>query len=295
MRPKLLLIDAFAVIHRAYHALPPFITKSGDQVNAVYGFLSIFLKAVREIEPTHIAVAFDTDRPTKRHEEFKEYKAQRPKMPDTLTIQLPYIVEALKAMSVPMLALPGYEAEDLIATVIKKVGKKVDIVILTGDLDLLQLVDGNVVVYAMRRGLSDVTIYNRAKMKQEWGVDPEQWVDVKALKGDASDNIPGVPGIGDKTAVDLVKQYRSVEGILEAMEHLPPKVRTKLEPHTDQLLATKSLVTIDADAAFPFDLSLAKWQPSLLQDLLPFIDRLGFQSLRKRIMEKHLGVQGTLI
>jgi DNA polymerase-1 len=293
-RPKLLLIDAFAVIHRAYHAIPPFTTKNGDQVNAVYGFLSIFLKAVREIEPTHMAVAFDTDQPTKRHEVFKEYKAQRPKMPDTLAIQLPYIVEALKILKVPMLALPGYEAEDLIGTVIKKVGKSVDVVILTGDLDLLQLIDGNVTVFAMRRGLSDVKIYNRAKMKEDWGIDPEQWADMKAFKGDASDNIPGVPGIGEKTAVDLVKQFRSVEGVIEAMDKIPDKIRTKIEPYSGELLATKSLVTIDSTAEFPFELKLSEWNPWRLKDLLPFVDRLEFQSLRKRIEAKNIQ-QGQLL
>src|SRR3989338_3786991 len=209
---KLILIDANALVHRAFHALPPLTSPQGMIVNAVYGFTLVLLKTIKDFKPDYMAAAFDLAGPTFRHEEFEEYKAHRQKAPDELYAQIPLIQEVLKAFGIEIFTKEGYEADDLIGSLAEKAKKNqqnggLQTVILTGDLDTLQLVeDDKVVVFTLRKGVSDTVTYNEKSVLERYGLEPYQVVDFKGLKGDPSDNIPGVPGIGEKTAMALLQK-----------------------------------------------------------------------------------------
>jgi len=244
-KKRLIVIDGNALIHRAFHALPPLKTKKGELVNAVYGFFLIFLKAVRELNPDFVVATFDLPGKTFRHKEYKEYKAKRPKAAKELYQQISTVKGILKNFGIPIFEKEGFEADDLIGTIAKKAPKKqvlpeIEITILTGDLDALQLVDENTRVYTMRRGLKDTVIYDIGAIKERYQLSPSQIVDFKALRGDASDNIPGVPGIGEKTASKLIKEFGSLDNLYSALisgkkiSALSPRLRTKLEEYKEQ-------------------------------------------------------------
>jgi DNA polymerase-1 len=282
----MILIDAFAVIHRAFHALPPFRAPDGTHVNAVYGFFSTFLKAVREIKPDYVVVAFDLPGPTLRHKTFEAYKAQRPEVPPELSDQIPLIKELVEAMGLPAVTQEGYEAEDLIATVIAKTPKtNLKFVIATGDQDTLQLIGKRVSIYFLRRGLTDVVLFDEEKIRQVYGISPQQIIDVKALKGDPSDNIPGIPGIGEKTAVELVKKHGSLESIFTNLAHLPQKLQNLLAGRKKQAILSRKLVTINSNV--PADISLDQflWSDSRLLKALPLLQDYNMQSLIKRVTQ----------
>lgn len=283
---KMLLIDAFAVIHRAFHALPDFKSPQGELVNIIYGFVSTLIKAVREVKPDFVVIAFDLVAPTFRHELFKEYKAQRPETPSGMAEQIPLVKELVQTLGLPILAREGYEAEDLIATVIAQTDKKAqEYVIVTGDQDTLQLASPTVKIYFMRRGLADLTLLDDQGVKDFYGVSPAQVIDVKALRGDPSDNIPGIAGVGAKTAVELVQQYGSVENIFANLGQLPPKFVRLLEGKKKEALLSKKLVTIKNDAPLKINLADFVWTENQLKRLLPLLERLGMQSLIKRLRE----------
>lgn len=213
-KPRFVIFDGNAVVHRAYHALPPLTTKDGEVVNAVYGFTMILLKVIDELKPDYLAMAFDLAEPTFRHKEYKEYKATREKTAEDLSSQFRHVYEVLDAFDIPYYTQKGYEADDIIGTLSRKVeGKGLETIIVTGDLDELQLVDENTKVYTMRRGFTDTVIYDEKMVKERYGLTPKEFIDFKALKGDPSDNIPGVPGIGEKTAVALIQDNKDLEGI----------------------------------------------------------------------------------
>ena len=200
MTKKLILIDGHALVHRAFHALPQTLASpTGVLTNAVYGFTAVLIKAIKDIKPDYIVATFDLAGPTFRHEEFAEYKAHREKAPEGLHEQVPRVKEVLTAFGVPIFEKAGFEADDVIGSVCEKT-RKVDglqTIIATGDLDTLQLVQGDkVVVLTLRKGVTDTVLYNEDEVKKRYGLEPEQMVDYKGLKGDPSDNIPGVPGIG---------------------------------------------------------------------------------------------------
>ncbi|KKT16509.1 MAG: DNA polymerase I, DNA polymerase I [Parcubacteria group bacterium GW2011_GWC1_43_61] len=218
---KFILIDAYALIHRAYHALPPLTAKGGEMVNAVFGFSSILIKTINEFKPDYMAAAFDMAEPTFRHKEYKEYKAKRPEAPPDLYAQIPRVKEILKAFGIPTYEKSGYEADDIIGTIVKKLenNKDVEILILTGDMDTLQLVGKGVKVFTPKRGLSDPILYDEKKVMERFGgLKPDQLNDFKGLKGDPSDNIPGVKGIGEKTAISLFNRYQTLEGLYKAID-----------------------------------------------------------------------------
>ncbi|HTW97086.1 MAG TPA: 5'-3' exonuclease H3TH domain-containing protein, partial [Candidatus Methylomirabilis sp.] len=197
---KLIIIDGNALIHRSFHALPPTLrTKDGELVNAVYGFSAVLLKAWRELKPDYIALTLDMKGPTFRHKQYKEYKATRVKAPQDLYDQIPRVKEVATAFNIPIFELSGFEADDLIGTIDKKVGAEVEKIIVTGDMDTLQLVDPSTKVFTMGHGLSESVVYDEARVKERYGLEPDQMIDYKALRGDPSDNIPGVKGIGEKT------------------------------------------------------------------------------------------------
>ncbi|MDD3773710.1 MAG: DNA polymerase I [Patescibacteria group bacterium] len=220
-KKKFLIVDGHALLHRAYHALPSLTTQDGKMVNAVYGFFLIFLNALREFKPDYIGVCFDRPEPTFRHKKFNNYKAHRPKTPSEIKDQLPIVKEGLEKFNIPVMEKAGYEADDLIASIARELKSKhpnVEVLIATGDLDTLQLIDSQVKVITLRKGLTDTAIYDEMAVRERFGFSPSFVVDFKGLRGDPSDNIPGVSGIGEKTAQDLIIRYGHVEDIYKRLE-----------------------------------------------------------------------------
>lgn len=200
-KPKLIIIDGNALIHRSFHALPPTLrTKKGVLVNAVYGFTSFLLKALNEFHPEYVVLTLDKKGPTFRHEAYTEYKATRVKAPDELYEQIPLVKKVAEAFNIPIFELSGFEADDLIGTICAQMKKEknLETIIITGDFDTLQLIDSRTKVYTMSRGLSDSVLYGAEQVKARYNLEPDQIIDYKALRGDVSDNIPGVKGIGEK-------------------------------------------------------------------------------------------------
>ena len=298
---KLVLIDSNALVHRAFHALPPTLTSpKGVLTNAVYGFTSVLIKMIKDLKPDYIAATYDLAGPTFRHEEFAEYKAHREKAPDELYAQIPLTKEVLRAFGIPIYEKQGFEADDVIGALaeLSKKEKNIRVVIVTGDLDTLQLVDGEkVVVFTLRKGLTDTMIYNEKAVTERYGLHPRQVIDYKGLKGDPSDNIPGVPGIGDKTASMLVQKYGSIEGLYKKLEKTGSKERLslklieKLIENKDLALFSKKLSTIIRDVPIDFSLEKSDWRKNLNhQELEKTLKELGFYSLVKRFDEMDRGI-----
>src|SRR3989344_5177592 len=245
----LLLVDGNALIHRGFHAIPHLSTKKGEPTNSVYGFTMLFLRAIKELAPRYVAVAFDLPGKTFRDDLYEPYKAHRVAAPAELYSQIPRVKELVQTMNLPTFELENYEADDIIgslATLAKK-EKGLEVAILTGDLDTLQLVDGGIKVFAPKKGISETMIYDRKAVNDRYGLDPEQIVDYKALRGDPSDNIPGVKGIGEKTASELLQKYKNLSGIYEALEKKPetsgikPKVLEALITHKQDAEVSQKL------------------------------------------------------
>ncbi len=250
----LVLLDTNGLIYRAFFALPYLTTSGGRPTNAVYGLTSMVLKVLEEEKPNYIAAAFDRPAPTFRHQQFKEYKAHREAMPDDLRPQVAISKQVLDALHILIFEADGFEAEDVIATITRQaLDRGLDVLIVSGDLDTLQLVRPGVRVMVTGRGISETVIYDDAKVRERFGFDPVQLPDYKSLRGDTSDNIPGVPGIGEKTASALVQQFGSVEALLERLDQAPPKVRPALDAARDQVKQSKHLATIVADAPITID------------------------------------------
>jgi DNA polymerase-1 len=206
-KKRFIIIDGHALIHRAWHALPPLTAKDGTVVSGAYGFTMILLKAIKELEPTHLAVTFDLAGPTFRHEEYEDYKGTREEKPDELYEQIPITEEIMDAMDIPVYTAEGVEADDVIGTLVTRVSEEhpdIESIIVTGDKDTLQLVNDSISVYTLRKGMTDTVLYDTEGVIEKMGIRPDQMVDYKALRGDPSDNIPGVRGVGDKTAVTLL-------------------------------------------------------------------------------------------
>ncbi|MFC1924233.1 DNA polymerase I [Chloroflexota bacterium] len=273
-KPLLLLFDGHALVHRAFHALPPLsVSKTGEPTGAVYGFVRMLLKGLQDFKPTHCAIAFDRPAPTFRHIEFEEYKAHRPKAPDELISQFGRVRQVAEAFSISTFELDGYEADDLLGTISRQAAAQgVETIIVTGDTDTMQLVSPEVRVLLPQRSFGDITLYDEEAVRQKYGVAPEQITDLKGLKGDPSDNIPGVPGIGEKTAAKLIQQFGSVEGIYEHIDEVvPDKVRKILIEHESKAKQSKRLATIVTDAPITFESANCKtsiYERSRLRELL---------------------------
>ncbi|HEY6101788.1 MAG TPA: DNA polymerase I [bacterium] len=253
---KIVLIDANGLVYRAFFALPYFTTTDGRPTNAVYGFTTMLLKVLDEERPDYIAAAYDKAAPTFRHEAFKEYKATRQRMPDDLRPQLATSKEILDALAIPIFEVAGYEADDILGTMARRgAADGFDVLIVTGDLDCLQLVDGHVRVMMTSRGISETTVYDGAKVRERFGFDPIRLPDYKGLKGDATDNLPGVPGVGEKTASQLIQQFGEVEDLLEHLDQLNPKLQQAISKNAEQVLQSKHLATIvtDVPLEWPWD------------------------------------------
>ncbi len=292
---KLVLIDGHALVHRAFHALPPLNNPSGIPTNAIFGFCSVLIKMLKDLRPEYVAAAFDLAGPTFRHEEFAEYKGHRVKAPDELHLQVPYIKEILTAFGIPLYEKPGFEADDVIGAVaeLAKENKGLQTIIMTGDLDTLQLVeDDKVVVWTLRKGVTDTMTYNEKEVIARYGLKPSQMIDFKGLKGDPSDNIPGVPGVGEVTASALIKQFKSLEGLYEAIDKkkkhkmLTPKMLEKLTVNKDQAFFSKKLATIIRDVDVNFVLADAQWRERMDRPKLEkMLKDLALFSIVKRLPE----------
>lgn len=284
---KFLLIDANSLIHRCFHALPPLTTPQGEPINAVYGLSSILLKIFREHRPDYVAAAFDRPEPTFRDEIFKEYKAHRPPTANELVPQLKEAHKVFEKFGIQVIEKPGFEADDILGTLAEKYKceEGLQIVIFSGDKDNLQLIDGDkVTVELLRTGVSKTATYNQSFFLQEYGFAPERLVDYKALIGDASDNIPGVKGIGPKGAADLIKEYGTLEKIYEEVGLIPKKsLREKLEKNREVAFLSKKLAVIKRDVPLWGSLEDFKRYSFNREDLGKYFETLGFQSLIERL------------
>jgi DNA polymerase-1 len=289
-----MLIDGHALIYRAFHALPPLSTTRGELTNAVFGFTSMVLKAFQELQPEYVACTFDRPKPTFRHEEYKDYKAQRPKMPSELSDQIKRVREVVDKLCLPVFELDGYEADDLIGTLAHQCARQgVLATIVTGDLDTLQLVEPLIRVYAPRGRMSDIVVYDEDKVRERFGITPIQTIDFKALKGDPSDNIPGVPGFGEKTASDLVARYGSIEGIYEHLGELKGKQHDLLEQYEEQVRFGKHLATIVEAPGITLDLEACRRPDYDRAAVVDLFRELEFNSLVPRL-PRPAGAPSTL-
>ncbi len=296
-RKKLIVIDCNALIHRAFHALPPLTTKNKEAVNAVYGFLLVFLKAIKEFNPNYVVATFDFPAKTFRHKEYKEYKATRVKAPEELYQQIPKVKGVLEKFGVPIYEKEGYEADDLIGTISNIASgsnqsvPEIETIILTGDYDALQLINSRVNVYALSRGVKEAVLFNEEKVKEKYGgLVPEQLVDFKALRGDPSDNIPGVFGIGEKTAIMLIGKFKTLENLYKELESNSPKiqelkesVRKKLSENKEKAFISKMLSQIKYDTPIDFDLDKCRWGSYDKEDVLAMLNDYEFRSLISRL------------
>ena len=281
----LILIDGYSLAYRAYHALPTDLsTSKGELTNAVYGFASMLLNVLRDHKPDYLAVAFDVG-PSFRHQEFAAYKAQRPTTPDELSSQLERIGELVEAFHIPVYTAEGYEADDVLGTLACQAAERgLDTLIVTGDKDALQLVGPHVRVLTSGRRFSDVILYDEKAVRERLGLTPRQLVDFKALVGDKSDNIPGVPGIGEKTATRLLQQYGSLEGIYEHLEDVePPKAREALASFREAVFRYRHLVTIVQDAPVALDLERCRTGQYDVERVRALFRELEFRSLLDRL------------
>ncbi|MFA9262474.1 MAG: DNA polymerase I [Undibacterium sp.] len=283
-KKMLVLIDGNAIIHRSYHALPPMATKDGESVHAVYGFAMTLFSVIEKFKPDYIAASFDLPGGTFRDELYSEYKATRTAAPDDLYAQIPKVKELVQALSIPIYELPGFEADDCVGTLSKQgESSGVDVVIVTGDTDTLQLVTDHVKVFTLRKGLKDMVLYGIPEVTEKYGFPPERLVDYKGLRGDSSDNIPGVKGIGEKGATDLIQEFGSLEDIYATLEKVKPKVREKLEADREMAFLSKKLGTIDTAAPVTLRLEDCVTRDFDQAKIEAFLRSLDFYSLIKRI------------
>ncbi len=292
----LVLLDAHAILHRAYHALPDFSSPKGEPTGALYGVVAMLLKIVEELKPDYIVACFDLPEPTYRHEVFKEYKAGRAKTDDSLVAQIIRSRDIFDAFGVPMYEKAGFEADDMLGTIVEQMKKNTDlrIIIASGDMDTLQLVDDNkVLVYTLKKGINDTVLYDEAGVRGRFNFGPMQVPDYKGLRGDPSDNIPGIKGVGEKTATELIVNFKTVEGIYKALkkdEEMLRKAGIKdrmielLKANEEEALFSKMLATIRRDAPISFSLPEETWRDALdTERVLTLFAELGFRTLATRI------------
>ena len=286
MEKRLIIIDSNALLHRSFHALPPLTNKSGQETGAVYGFLLTLFKAINDLKPSHIVACFDTKAATFRHEMYKDYKAHRAVTPTGIVSQIPVAKEVLDAFSIPVFAKEGVEADDLIATICAKVSD-MEIYIVSGDLDNTQLVNKNIKVYTLGKGIKDTVIYDINKVRERFGVEPSQMVDFKALTGDPSDNIPGVEGIGKKTAAEIIEKYGSVANLYEELATdtavLKPKVKEALKANKESALMSRDLAQMKNDVEIDFKIEDCKFGNFNESKVKETFLKLDFNSLISRI------------
>src|SRR3989344_5254823 len=288
---RLVLVDGNALLHRAYHATPPFTTSKGELVNAVYGFSSMILKVISELHPEYLAIAWDEKGPTFRHQAYTQYKATRAATDEGLLSQYKRVHELAKAFNIPEFKLAGFEADDLIGTLAKQAEKleirnvKLEIIVVTGDRDIMQLIDENIKIFMPKKTLADVGLYGLEEFVAKYGFFPKQLTDYKGLAGDASDNIPGVAGIGDVTATKLIHQFGSIEDIFKAenLKTLPERTQTLLSEGAESAVMSKKLATLDLKAPIKLDLKACVVQDFDKEKVVKLFEELDFKSLIARV------------
>lgn len=292
-KKKFVLIDSNAIMHRAFHALPPLTTKSGEIVSVVYGFTSALLRIIKDLKPDYIACAFDVAGGTFRHKMFADYKGGRKKPDQEFYDQIGGVKEIVRAMNIPIFEKIGFEADDLIGTLASKISRQddIEVFIATGDMDALQLVDDKIKVYSFKKGISETVVYDDEKVRERYGLSPAQLIDFKGLRGDASDNIPGVKGIGEKTAVVLLQEFGTLEDVYEKIDSgqgdvsIKPAVIEKLKADREKAFLSKELGTIDRNVDIPFELKECHWGDYDREKLLDIFKRFEFFSLIGRLQE----------
>jgi DNA polymerase-1 len=295
-KKRLVLLDAHAIIHRAYHALPDFQSPTGAPTGALYGLSSMLLRIITDLKPDYIAACYDLPKPTIRHEAYEQYKATRMKIDDALSTQLETSRAVFKAFSIPIYEREGFEADDILGTICELLKKDTDtdIVIASGDMDTLQLVEkSRVKVYTLKKGLNDTVMYDGAQVVARYGFAPELVPDYKGLRGDPSDNIVGIPGIGEKTGTDLIVNFGTIENIYKTLKKneavfldkgIKPRIIQLLKDHEEDALFSKMLATIRLDAPISFKLPEAVFHNGeTLPNILALFDELGFRTLRPRV------------
>jgi len=288
-KKRLIIIDSSALLYRAFHALPPLKTKSGQETGGIYGFLLTFLKAVKDLNPQYVAACFDVKGKTFRHESFEAYKAHRKPAPEGLIGQFPLVRDVVKVFHIPVFEKEGFEADDLIATICRicKNEEDLDIFIVSGDLDNLQLVDSRVKLYTLGRGIKDSVIYDILKVRERFLVDPWQMNDLKALVGDPSDNIPGVKGIGKKNAAELIERYRTIEELYQELSTdtavAKPKIKEALKANKENAFLSKKLVEMKNDVGISFDLEQCRFPSFNKEEVKAKLSELQFYSLVNKI------------
>jgi len=300
----IVLLDTHAIIHRAYHALPEFTGPSGTPTGALYGLVSMLLKIITDLKPDYIAACYDLPKPTIRHEAYEGYKAARVKIDDALALQIKESRKIFEAFSIPTYEREGFEADDLLGTIAHELQKEkgIDVIIASGDMDTLQLVDDERVrVYTLKKGINDTILYDEKAVKDRFGFLPMLIPDWKGLRGDPSDNIKGVKGIGEKTATELVTEFGTIEKIYAALKKndslfikkgIKPRIISLLKEHEEDAHFSKSLATIRLDAPIAFTLPEQVWRESVdIQKVLAMFDEFGFKSLRERARAT-LGMRG---
>ncbi len=291
-KQRLLIIDGNALVHRSFHAIPPLNNNQGEPVNAVYGFAATLLKAWKELKPTHIVATFDLKGPTFRHVEYDAYKAHRVAAPDELYEQIPKVKDLVRTFDIPIFELQGFEADDMIGTITKQAPKNVECVILTGDMDTMQLVDEKTLVFTLRKGMSDTALYTEAAVFERYSLHPNQIIDYKALRGDPSDNIPGVKGIGEKGATELLQTFGTLENIYTELADETKKALAIRESTREKLITYKSdafmsqkLATIKRDAPIAFQLDAAAVHTYDRDKVVALLQELNFTSLLYKLPE----------
>lgn len=285
MEKKIILIDGNSLAYRAFFALPLLNNDKGVHTNAVYGFTMILMRILEDEKPTHILVAFDAGKTTFRHETFKEYKGGRQKTPPELSEQFPFIRELLSAYGIPVYELENFEADDIIGTLSTRAEKEnFEVKVITGDKDLTQLCSPKTTVAITRKGITDIEEYTPEHVMDKYGIVPKQIIDMKGLMGDASDNIPGVPGVGEKTALKLLKEFETLENLLASIDKVKGnKLKEKLEEFRDQAVMSKELATITREAPVEIELAQTEYEGHQPEKVLELFKELGFKSLLDKV------------
>lgn len=285
---KLVLVDGNALLHRAYHATPPLTTSKGELINAVYGFTAMVLKSLDDLKPDFIAIAWDKKAPTFRHQAYTQYKATRGPVEDGLTTQYERVHEVVQALNIPEFGVEGYEADDLIGTLARQAVEKqraMEVIVLTGDRDIMQIIDERIKILMPKKTLTDVGLYGEQEFRDKYGFEPKQIIEYKALAGDASDNIPGVPGVGDVTATKLIQQFGSVEEIYNPknLATLPQRTQKLLAEGAESAVMSKNLATLELNAPIKLDLKACKVHDYDHIKAKELFEELEFKSLITRL------------
>ena len=297
-KKRLVLLDAHAILHRAYHALPDFTSDKGEPTGALYGLSSMLMKIIADLKPDYLAACYDLQEPTYRHEVYEDYKAGRPKTDDELIAQMDRSRDIFESFGIPIYEKVGFEADDVLGTIVEQVKDKKDIdtIIASGDMDTLQLVNNKkVCVYTLKKGIKETIVYDEEGVEERFGFKPEFLIDYKGLRGDPSDNIPGVAGIGEKTATELIQKFGTIEDIYKILKKdkkkfekagIKPRIVGILEENEEEAQFSKMLATIRLDVPIKFEIPKEKWEEALEnENILALFQELGFRTLSQRVRD----------